>query len=129
MTAKKIVDSFLAQKTLAIAGASRSGVGFGCIVLKHLAAKGYEVLPIHPAAKEVEGSRCYPSLADLPKPADGLVLIVPPQQTEVLVREALAQGIRRVWMQPGAESPEAVRFCEKNGIELVYGGDCVLVLA
>ncbi|MBS1197823.1 MAG: CoA-binding protein [Proteobacteria bacterium] len=128
MTTKKIIDSFIAQKTIAVAGVSRSGMGFGCLVLKHLAAKGYEVLPVHPSASEVEGFRCYPSLTQLPKPADALVLVVPPEQTEILVREAFAQGIRRIWMQPGAESPEAVRFCERNGIELVYGGDCVLVL-
>lgn len=128
MTFRKIIDSFIAQKTIAVVGVSRSGMGFGCLVLKHLAAKGYEVLPVHPSANEVEGFACYPSLAKLPKPADALVLIVPPAQSEIMVREALAQGIRRIWMQPGAESPEAVSFCEKNGIELVHGGDCVLVL-
>lgn len=127
MTARKIIDSFIAQKTIAVAGVSRSGMGFGCLVMKHLAAKGYEVLPVHPSAPEVEGFRCYPSLAELPKPADALVLVVPPAQSEKLVREAFAQGIRRIWMQPGAESPDAVRFCEVNGIELVQGGDCVLV--
>lgn len=129
MSSKKSIDSFLAQKVIALAGVSRSGAGFGCMVLKHLTAKGYEVLPIHPSAKELEGLACYASLSLLPKAADGLVLVVPPEQTEALVREAAAQGIRRVWMQPGAESPDAVRFCEKNGIDLVYGGDCLLVLA
>lgn len=125
----KIIKSFLAQKTLALAGASRSGRGYGCIILRHLAGKGYDVLPVHPLARELEGHVCYPSLADLPKPADGLVLVVPPEQTEILVREAFKQDIRRVWMQPGAESPEAVRFCQENGMEVVHGGDCILVLA
>lgn len=123
------MDVFLAQKVIALAGVSRSGAGFGCMVLKHLKAKGYEVLPIHPTAKELEGIPCYASLAHLPKPADGLALVVPPAQTEQLLREAVAAGIRHVWMQPGAESIEAVRFCEKNAISVVYGGPCLLIQA
>ncbi len=128
MTTRAAVDGFLAQKTLAIAGVSRSGKGFGNAVLKDLTAKGYDMLPVHPEADEVGGVRAYPTLADLPDGIGGLILVVPPAQTEVLVRQAKDIGIDRVWMQQGAESADAVRFCEDNGIEAVHG-ECIMMFA
>jgi predicted CoA-binding protein len=128
MTSQASVDGFLAQKTLAIAGVSRSGKGFGNAVLKDLTGKGYEILPVHPEAGEVGGVPSFRSLSDLPKKVGGLVLVVPPQQTEKLVREAREAGIDRVWMQQGAESPEAIRFCAENGIDAVHG-ECIMMFA
>ncbi len=128
MTTRAAVDGFLAQKTLAIAGVSRSGKGFGNAVLRDLTAKGYDMLPVHPEADEVGGVRAYPTLADLPDGIGGLILVVPPAQTEMLVRQAKDIGIDRVWMQQGAESADAVRFCEDNGIEAVHG-ECIMMFA
>ena len=122
------IETFLGGETLALAGVSRSGRGYGNRVLRDLTAKGYRVLPVHPVARELGGHRAYPSLGDLPGPVDGLVLVVPPEQSERLVREALAAGIRRVWMQPGAESEEAVTFCRRHGMEVI-AGRCILVLS
>lgn len=128
MTSQASVEAFLAQKTLAIAGVSRGGGGFGNSVLKDLTGKGYEVLPVHPEADEVGGVPSSPSLAELPKKVGGLILVVQPQQTERLVREAKEAGIDRVWMQQGAESAEAIRFCEENGIDAVHG-ECIMMFA
>jgi predicted CoA-binding protein len=128
MTTQASVEGFLAERTLAIAGVSRSGKGFGNSVLKDLTGKGYEVLPVHPGAGEVGGVQSSPSLAELPKKVGGLILVVPPQQTEKLVREAKEAGIDRVWIQQGAESPDAIQFCAENGIDAVHG-ECIMMFA
>ena len=128
MTTQASVEGFLAEKTLAIAGVKRNGTGFGNIVVKDLTGKGYEILPIHPTADEVAGIPCSPSLAELPKQVGGLVLVVQPAQSEKLVREARDAGIGRIWMQQGAESTEAILFCEENGIDVVHG-QCVMMFA
>jgi predicted CoA-binding protein len=62
MTTQASVEGFLAENTLAIAGVSRHGKGFGNAVLKDLTAKGYEILPVHPEAEEVGGVQCSPSI-------------------------------------------------------------------
>jgi predicted CoA-binding protein len=128
MTSQASVDGFLEQTTLALAGLSRSGKKFGNAVLEDLTGKGYEILAVHPKAAEIGGVRCYPSLAELPKKVGGLVLVVPPAQTEALVREAHTAGIGRVWMQQGAESTRAIRYCEEYGIDVVYG-ECIMMHA
>ncbi len=126
MASKHEIDEFLAQKTLAIAGVSRSGKKFGNTILKDLTTLGYRLLPLHPEAVEVGGHRAYPSFAALPEPVGGVIIVVPPAQAESVVKAAAAHGIRRVWLQQGAASPEAIRFCEDNGISVVHG-ECVLM--
>lgn len=126
MTTKRDIDEFLAQKTLAIVGVSRSGKKFGNTILKDLSRLGYRLLPIHPDAREVGGVPAYPSFAALPEPVGGVIVVVPPARAEQVVSEAAAHGIRRVWLQQGAESPEAIRFCEEQGMSVVHG-ECVLM--
>lgn len=128
MNTRAEIEAFMAQKTLALAGASRSGRKFGNAVLRELKAKGYEVYVVHPTASEIEGVGCAASLAQLPKAVGGLVCIVPPAETEKLVREAVGAGIKRIWMQRGAESDEAIRICREHGISVIHG-ECILMFA
>jgi len=128
MTAKATVREFLEQPTLAVVGVSRAGNKFGNTAYRELKSKGYRVYPVHPEAEAIDGDRCYPSLNALPEPADGVLIVVPPQQTEKVVRDAAEAGIRRVWMQQGAESLAAIRFCEEQGIDVVHN-ECVLMFA
>ena len=126
MTSKAAVDDFVGQRRLAIVGVSRRGRKFGNFAFRELRSKGYKILPVHPQAETIEGERCYASLGSLPEPVDGVLIVVSPAQTEQVVRDAAAAGIRRVWMQQGAESPAAIQFCQENGIPEVHG-ECILM--
>lgn len=128
MTTREAVSDFVAQRRLALVGISRGGRKFGNAAYKELVAKGYAVYPVHPTAESVGGARCWPDLASVPKPVDGVVVVVPPAQTAKVVAEAYAAGIPRVWMQQGAESPEAIRYCEERGIRVVHH-ECILMFA
>ncbi|MCL4709481.1 CoA-binding protein [bacterium] len=128
MTTKTAVEDFVAQRTLALVGVSRRGKKFGNMALQALKAKGYRVFPVHPHADQIEGEPCFPSLSALPEPVEGVLIVVPPEETDKVVREAAAAGIRRVWMQQGAESQAAIRFCEEHGIRVVQG-ECILMFA
>jgi predicted CoA-binding protein len=121
MVTSQTIDDFLALRTLAVLGVSRDPTKFGYKAWRDLRDKGFRAYAVNPNAAEIDGERCYPDLASLPPGVEGLVAVIPPDQTERAVREALAAGIRRIWMQPGAESDDAVRFCEENGIAAIYG--------
>lgn len=128
MTAKASVDGFLAQKTLALVGASRSGKKFGNAVLKELTAKGYRVLPVHHEAPDIDGHQAYASLAELPERPGGVVVVVPPDRAEQVVKDAAAAGIGRVWLQQGASSPAALATAASLGLDVVHG-ECILMFA
>lgn len=128
MTSKAAVEDFLAQRTLAVVGVSRAGRKFGNFAFKALKAKGYRLFPVNPHAEEIEGERCYPSLRALPEPVNAVLIVVPPTESEQVVREAALAGISRVWMQQGAESEAAIRFCQQNDMGVVHG-ECILMFA
>jgi len=128
MTSKAEVVDFVNQRSLAVVGVSRSGRKFGNVAYRELKAKGYRLVPVHPEAETLEGDRCARSLASLPAPVGGVLVIVPPSQAERVVGEASAAGIRRVWLQQGAESKAAIQLAEAKGMSVV-AGECILMFA
>ncbi len=126
MTSKAAVDEFLAQEALAVVGASRSGRKFGNAVVRELAANGYRVYPVHPGADVIEGRPCWRSLGALPSDVGGVVTSVPPSLTEAVVREAVAAGVKRVWMVRGSCSSSAAAFCAEHGVTAI-GDECILM--
>jgi hypothetical protein len=127
MVTKAVVDDFLSGRTWAVVGASRDPNKFGNTAYREL-KKTYRLIPVNPKAETVDGDVCYPNLQALPEPVDGVLILVPSSQTEQVVRDAHAAGIRRVWMQQQAESEAAIRYCQENGISEVHG-ECILMHA
>lgn len=128
MTSKKLVEEFLAQKKIAVVGVSRKKTKFGNAIYRELKQKGYEVYPINPNINEYEGETCYPDLILLPQKVDAVVICVPPVQTEKVVREAAQAGIKKVWLQHGSQSDDAIKFCEESEIDCV-SNECILMFA
>lgn len=128
MSLRSRIEDFLAQPALAVVGVSRNPQKFGSIVFRELLKKGYTVFPVNPELEVFDGQRCYPEIAALPSEVGGVLLVVPPAATEAIVSQVAAAGIGHVWMQQGAESPQAIRICEEQGISVV-AGECLLMYA
>jgi uncharacterized protein len=128
MSSKALIDAFLAEQALAVVGVSRSGKGFGNVAARELRRKGYRVYSVNPQADVVDGERCYRSLAALPEPVGGVLVVVPPEQGIDVVHQAAAAGITRVWLQQGAESERLEHVCAELGLETVVG-ECILMFA
>jgi predicted CoA-binding protein len=124
---EELIKVFLDKRNVfAVVGASRDPKKYGYQVYKDLKGAGYKVYPVNPNAQEILGDKCYPSLEKLPVKPDVVNVVVPPKVTEHLVETCKKLGITKVWMQPGSESEKAIKFCEENGINVVYGV-CVMV--
>lgn len=122
------IEAFLAAGPWAVVGASSDRDKYGNKVLRCYQQHGMEVFPINPRADEIEGLKAYPSLTSLPKQVTGISVITPPKITEAVVKEAIAAGVKSIWMQPGAESMAAVREAEAAGLEVIANGACILVV-
>jgi hypothetical protein len=128
MSTRQLISDFLSQRKLALVGVSQNGKKFGNMVWRDLNAKGYQIFPVHRHASAIDGQSCWPSLSALPEAVGGVIVVIPPSETEKLVREVVSAGIPRVWMQQGAQSTAAIRYCEENGIQVVHG-ECILMYA
>lgn len=124
-----VIRDFMSKGPYAVVGASSSREKYGNMVLRAYQQLGHEVYPVHPRADVIEGLKAYPSLGELPVKVRGVSIITPPVITERVVEEAAAAGAEFVWMQPGAESREAIRKAEALGLKVIAQGPCYLVLA
>jgi predicted CoA-binding protein len=122
------IDRFLASRAYGVVGASPRRHKYGNKVLRCYQQNGRRAVPVNPREAEIEGAACVASVLDLPDEVKSISVITPPRVTERVVQEAIRRGIGNVWMQPGAESDQAVADCEAAGINVIADGSCVLVV-
>ncbi len=123
-----IVEDFLAQKRIAVAGVSRTRKDAANTIYQKLKDTGYQVFPVNPNADTIEGDTCYPDLKSIPDGVNGVVIATRPEVAEHVVRECAEVGVPRVWIHRAFEfmgssvSEEAVAFCRENDISVIEGG-------
>ncbi|MBL7156580.1 MAG: CoA-binding protein [Candidatus Omnitrophica bacterium] len=118
---ESLIKDFLKQKRFAIVGSFRNEAKYAYKILKTLIKKGYEAFPVNPRLSDVDGIKCYKSISDIPFNIDVVNVVTPPSVTETIVKECRKKSIKRVWLQPGAESETAIKFCRDNNIDVIYG--------
>ena len=118
---------FLAAKTFAVAGASRDRSKYGNKVFQALVASGRTAYPLNPSAPEVERHPAFATIADLPEVPESLSIVTPPHVTRQLIQQAIAAGVKNIWMQPGAEDPQGSKLAREAGLNVIDDGSCVLV--
>jgi len=125
-TAAKIRE-FLSGEVFAVVGASNDRSKYGNKVLRCYLQNGRRPIPVNPRERVVEAIPAVADLGSLPEKVHGASIITPPDVTEKIVEGAAAAGVKRLWMQPGAESARAIRRAEELGMSVIAGGPCVLV--
>jgi uncharacterized protein len=104
------------MKTVAVIGASANRRKFGNIAVRAFLQAGYRVIPINPNEPEVEGLRTYPSVLDVAEPIEMATVYVPPDVGERVIEDVARKGIKEVWLNPGAESPQLVAKARALGL-------------
>ncbi len=135
---------FRPENIFLVVGATENEEKFGSKVFLDLKGAGYNVVAVNNKTKpgdEIHGTPAYPSvtaflervekLFDAKKRHEAharivLILIVPPPAALAVVTEARAHDITKAWFQPGAESDDAIRFCEEHGIDCVHDA-CIML--
>lgn len=122
------VKTFLSAPAFAVFGASTNRDKYGNKVLRCYMQHHKKVYPVNPRAQSIEGLKALHSVNELPAEVESISIITPPALTEGIVVEAISQGVKNIWMQPGAESKQAIDVCLEHGINVIAGGPCLLVV-
>ncbi|MFZ2951196.1 MAG: CoA-binding protein [Desulfuromonadaceae bacterium] len=128
MTIQEQIEQFLASPAFGVVGASTNRHKFGNKVLRCYLQHDRKAIPVNPNEPEIEGIPCAATISDLPANTVSISMITPPAVTLKLVPLAVEKGIRNIWMQPGAEHPDAVALCREKGINVIADGSCLLVV-
>ncbi|MDR0952796.1 MAG: acetate--CoA ligase family protein [Elusimicrobiota bacterium] len=100
------IRSLLLPKTIAVVGVSETKVNMGRIILRNVIEAGFnkeDIFIIKKGSAEIDGVKCYPDCASLPRTAENMVLTVPAAAVPDVLKEAAQSG-------------------KVNGIVLISGG-------
>ena len=122
------VLEFIQEKNLAIYGVSRSGNKFGNTIANELKQRGYQVSVIHPQADEINGEKCYHSIQEIKDRVNAVLICLPPTKAAEAIREAAQAGIRKIWLQQGANGMETAQAAQEMQVSPITG-KCILMYA
>jgi predicted CoA-binding protein len=123
----KTIEEFLSNRDIAVIGASTNQKKFGYIVFEALRKKHFNVFPVNPNEKEIDGIVCYPEITSLPDNVKAAVFITKPDITLNVIRQICEnKRIKYLWLQQGSENYDAIALAEKNKIKVVQG-ECILM--
>ncbi len=128
MTIQEQIKQFLAAPAFGVVGASANRDKYGNKVLRCYQQNGRTVIPVNPNETAIEGIPCAATVNDLSADVTSISMITPPAVTAKLVPLAIEKGIQNIWMQPGAEHPDAVALCRQRGVNVIADGSCLLVV-
>ncbi|HEV2756827.1 MAG TPA: CoA-binding protein [Actinomycetota bacterium] len=116
--ARKILETY---KTFAVVGCSSDPWRASHGVASFLQERGYRVIPVTPFEKEILGERCYPDLASIPE-SEGVEVADIFRRADAAgahVDEAIALGLKAVWMQIGVIDHAAAERARAAGLDVV----------
>ncbi|OMH83897.1 hypothetical protein AX774_g2595 [Zancudomyces culisetae] len=139
---------FFQSKLFAVAGASADVSKYGYKVLAWYKNRQLPAIPINPKTPAILDIPCIPSVLELTNPESisnslsaihpdlktpsaseiGISIVTPPKVTESIVHQAANIGIKNFWLQPGSEPENWENLAKELGVNIIGGGDCVLVM-
>lgn len=137
--AQAAIEGFLAPRSVAVVGASRSRGTIGGEVFHNLLSTEFSgpVYPINPKAEVVQSVPAYPSILDVPGPVDLAVVVVPAMAVPDIVRECGTKGVRSLvvissgFAETGEDGRrrqhELLMLCREFGMRLI-GPNCMGIM-
>jgi predicted CoA-binding protein len=108
------------KPTIAIIGASANRNKYGNRAVRAFLRLGYQVYPVHPTARQIEGLPVYRSILDVPVDRlDRISIYLPPQVGITILDDMARKPAGEVWLNPGAESPELIARARALGLNVV----------
>ena len=120
MNEPELIQEILSKtKTIALVGYSPKPGRPSGMIAQYLQQHGYRVIPVNPSIEEALGEKAYPSIAAIPEKVDLADVFRRPEYIPGVVDDAIAAGVKYLWIQDGIIHDEAARKAEEAGIGVV----------
>lgn len=115
---------FERTKNIAVIGMSKNPEKSAYSIPAYMKSVGYNVIPVNPTATEIEGVKCYATLAEVPEHIDLVSVFRPSADCSEVARQVIerhnAKGdISTLWLQSGITNADAKKMAEDAGIDFV----------
>jgi hypothetical protein len=125
-TPEEVLDT---KKTYALIGASQDSEKYSHELLVTMLKHGYTMYPINPRYEEIEGKRCYASLAHLPEKPEVVIVALAPRNAESVLSQVAEQSISIVWLTPGSSSAATLEMAQGFGLDVIHDACPVGILS
>ena len=122
LTSDEDIAALLGQvRTIALIGASDRPDRPSYGVMRFLQNHGYRVIPVNPqiTGEHVHGEYVWRELAQIGEPIDMVDIFRRPEAAGDAVDQAIAAGVKAVWMQLGVINHAAAARAEAAGLTVV----------
>jgi len=129
---QEAISAILRPQSVAVIGASATGVGSGAWALKNLASAGtgMTLTVVHPSADSVLGVPAVPDVSQLP-PIDCALVSLPAAAVLATLEKLDAHGVRSAVVPSAGFAPEVLEdlraFCASSDL-VVHGPNCMGLL-
>ena len=108
-------------RTSAMVGASASEMRPSYFAMLYLRQKGYRIIPVNPRylGQTIQGEKVYGSLGDIPFVPDMVQIFRKSSEAGAITDDAIAKGIKVIWMQLGVRDAAAAARARAAGCEVV----------
>jgi hypothetical protein len=114
---KKIYD----LRNIAVVGMSNKEGKPGYFVPKYLIEHGYNVIPVNPTVKEVNGRISYPNILSIPSKVDIVDIFRRSEDVPPVVDDALKKkDVKVIWMQEGIYNADAEKVAREKGLDVIF---------
>lgn len=107
----------MAEKTVAVLGASVDRSKFGNQSVRAHLQQGYDVYPVNPKGGEIEGLTVYKSLREVPVKLTRITVYLPPDVGVDALEEIAEIGCDELFLNPGTESADLLAKAVELGLE------------
>lgn len=120
---RDLKDALTNCHTICVVGISPDPYKPSYFVSEVLQKHGFKLYLVNPncAGQTILGEKVLASIHDVPEEIDIIDVFRRPSVVPDLAEEAKKKGFRVFWMQPGAESPEAIKRLDREGYRVVAG--------
>src|SRR3954451_11482020 len=119
-----LIDDLLSRRRVAIVGVSHEPKEFSRMVFRAFEQRDYDVVPVNPNVRVIEGQYCFPRIQEVQPPVQAALVMTPPAVSEHVVKECLAAGVRWIWLYK--KCPEAEALCADAGVAPI-AGECPMM--
>jgi predicted CoA-binding protein len=122
---RELIADFLAQKRVALVGASRTERSYSRSLLREFRKRGYDVIPVNPSTTEIDGQPCFSRVQYVKPSVEAALILTPIATTERIIHDCAEAGVKRIWVRgvDGKQSlsQAAVKTCCDQDIHLIDG--------
>ena len=120
---KDLREALTSCRTICVVGISPDPYKPSYFVSDVLQSRGFKLYLVNPnyAGRTILGEKVYACMEDIPDEIDIVDVFRRPSVVAALAEEAKQKGFKVFWMQPGTESPEAIKKLDEDGYDVVAG--------